>query len=486
MTIQDFLRILRERWVIVVSAVVIAVATSGAIWFLRPPEYTARITLYVSAQLAGTANAAYQGSLLSQERVTSYVELLKSPRVSGEVIEELALAATPESVSDQITATTAPDSVLIDVAVAGSTPEQVTQIADSVGRVFTRLVAELEHPSIPGDVAPVVVRVVQPASVPTTPSSTGLPTALVLGLLVGLGGGFGLAFARSVTDTSITRTEQLRELAQAPNLGTIAYDNSVPQRPLTLHESSQSPRSEAFRQLRTNLNYIDVDQPRKVIVVTSSMPGEGKTTSVCNLAIALAATDSRVVVLEADLRRPKLADLLGVDRSVGLTDVLSGRLQPEQVIQSAAGGQLHIIASGPLPPNPSELLASQHMAALLAELRRHYDTVLIDTPPLLPVTDAAALAPSTDGAILVCRFRSTRREQLVRAVDALEAVSAKLLGTVFTMVPTSGPGAYAKYNGYYRAAEPSTDVRPLSPLPTKMRVSAVGSPRHLNSTPVRH
>ena len=253
--------------------------------------------------------------------------------------------------------------------------------------------------------------------------------------------------------------EQLRELTRAPNLGIIAFDPQVPKRPLTVHEDPQSPRSEAFRQLRTNLQFLDVDNPHKVIVVTSSMPGEGKTTTLANLAIALASAGQRVLVIEADLRRPKLADLLGLERSVGLTSVLAGRVRVEQAVQHWSGGMFDVLASGPLPPNPSELLASQHMAMLLGDLRERYDLILLDTPPLLPVTDAAAVAPATDGAILVCRYKTTRCAQVERAVEALDAVSVPLLGTVLTMVPKSGPRAYAQYNSYYRS-EPTT--RPTS------------------------
>jgi capsular exopolysaccharide synthesis family protein len=189
-------------------------------------------------------------------------------------------------------------------------------------------------------------------------------------------------------------------------------------------------------------------------VVTSSLPEEGKTTSLCNLAIAMAAAQARVLLVEADLRRPKVAEILGLDGAVGLTDILSGRLRPDQVIQPWSGGMFDVLASGSLPPNPSELLGSRQMTELLAELRTQYDVVLLDTPPLLPVTDAAAVAPSADGVILVCRFKRASREQVGRAVQALAAVSVPVLGTLFTMVPTRGPRGYAGYNSYYRSESP--------------------------------
>jgi polysaccharide biosynthesis transport protein len=452
----------------------------GMAWSLRAPEYTARVTLYVSAQSADTANAAYQGSLLSEQRVTSYVELVSSKRVSRAVIQQLGLAETPEALAARISASHAPDSVLIDVAVVGGSPEDVVAVADSVGRVFTDLVTELERPSDPAALAPVVVRVVEPADLPTAPSSSGLPVNLALGLLAGLAAGVALALVRNVFDTSVKSVEMLHAATRAPNLGSIAYDVDTPRRPLTLHDDDpQSARAEAFRQLRTNLRFIDMDNPCKVIVVTSSLPEEGKTTSLCNLAIAIAATGTRVLVVEADLRRPRVADLLGLDGAVGLTDVLSGRLEPGQVIQSWDAGGFAVLASGPLPPNPSELLGSQQMVALLGDLRTRYDVVLVDTPPLLPVTDAAAVAPAADGAILVCRFKRTTREQVGRAVAALAAVSVPLLGTLFTMVPARGSRGYDGYDSYYRAGH----LHPVSAPGTDATVAAGSAPPTGSSTP---
>ena len=158
-------------------------------------------------------------------------------------------------------------------------------------------------------------------------------------MLAGLAVGVGGALARNALDTSVKSPDQLRVVADAPNLGVLAFDAAVPKRPLTVHEDPQSPRSEAFRQLRTNLQFLDVDTPHKVVAVTSSMPREGKTTTLANLAIALGSTGQRVLAIEADLRRPKLADMLGLERSVGLTSVLSGRVPPDHAIQHWSGGR---------------------------------------------------------------------------------------------------------------------------------------------------
>ena len=488
MTLHDYLRIFRERWAIVLAAVLVGLLAAGAVWWLRPAEYTARLTLYVSAQTADSTQSAYQGAQLSQQRVTSYVELVGSTRVTGEVVRRLGLAASPIELAEHINASSALDSVLVDVAVTDRSPQRAADIANAVGQVFGALVNELERPITPGAQPPVAVRVVEAAAVPQEPSSAGLPLLLGLGLLAGLLLGVTGALGRSATDTSVTSPDHLRELADAPNLGFVAFDAQTPKRPLTVHEDPQSPRSEAFRQLRTNLQFVDVDQPRKVVIVTSSLPAEGKSTTLANLAIALASAGHRVLAVEADLRRPTLADLFGLDRSTGLTSVLAGRIDVEQVVQHWSGG-VDLLASGPLPPNPSELLGSRQMATLMAQLRDEYDTVLIDTPPLLPVTDAAAVAPASDGVILVCRYKTTKRHQLRTAVQAIRAVSVPLLGTVFTMVPASGPRAYAQYNAYYRTELPtSRSARKASPptgLPGPRNVAPLPPPGFHRPSPRR-
>jgi len=462
MTFRENLAVLRERWVLVVLTVALAMGASAAVWALRPVQYTATLTLYVSAQTADTTQTAYQGGLLSQQRVKPYIELIRSVRVSEQVVADLRLPLTPEQVAAKIDATSSPDSVLIDVGVTDPDARQATAIVNGVSTVFVRLVDELERTVTPTAVPPVAVRIVRPASVPSQPSSPDLPVMLALGLLGGLVLGAAAAMGRHLLDTTVKSAEQLTALAKAPNLTTIGYDGAVRKRPLTVHEPPAAPRAEAFRQLRTNLRFVDLDSHHKVIVVTSPLPAEGKTTTTLNLAIALASGGQKVLVVEADLRRPGAARLLGLTSTVGLTSVLTYGVPLDQAIQPWSGG-VDLLASGPLPPNPAELLGSMHMAALLAEVGSWYDTVLVDTPPLLPVTDAAAIAPAADGVLLVTRFRKTTREQVAAAVAALSAVSVPLLGTVLNMVPRRGPRAYARYHTYY-ASHPSSEV-PASTAP---------------------
>lgn len=473
MTLRETLGVIREQWVVMTLAVVLALGAATAVWALRPPAYTATLELYVSAQTTDNTQTAYQGGLLSQQRVKSYVELVGSTRVSEEVLHQLRLPGTPEELAGRISASSSLDSVLIHVAVTGGSPAQVADIANSVGRVVVDLVDELEKPSKPNADPPVRVRIVRPASVPTAPSTPGLPVMLAIGLLAGLVAGTGAALGRNLLDTSVKSPEQLREVATAPNLGVISFDPAVRKRPLTLQEEPQSARAEAFRQLRTNLQFLDVDNRHKVVAISSPLPADGKTTTTLNLAVALASGGQKVLVVEADLRRPTGAAVLGLEGAVGLTSVLSGKVRIEQAIQSWGAG-IDVLASGPLPPNPSELLASNHMKLVLRDVRAWYDMVLIDTPPLLPVTDAAAVAPATDGVLLVARHHRSTRDQVRRAVEALQAVGAPVLGTVLTMAPASGPRAYAHYG-----AAPV-----VRPAPADVFRTRAGATRQLRA--VRH
>ncbi len=499
MTLRDYLRVLRERWAIVLCAVLVGLSTASAIVMLRPPDYTAKITMYVSSQATLDPTSAYQGAQLSQERVKSYVELVTSTRVSRVVAAELGLRESPEDVAEKITATSQPDSILIDVATTDRDPVRAAELANAVARTFTTLVADLERPTVANGVPQVAVRVVDPAVVPDAPSSSGPFAVLAMGLFAGLVVGAAGAFGRHLADNTIKSAEQLAEVGGTVLLGKVAHDPAATDNPLAVSFGPSSPRSEAYRQLRTNLQFVDMDNRHKVIAVSSSLPAEGKTTTLCNLAIALAAAGTSVCVVDADLRRPRVADLLDLERSVGLTTVLAGRVDVARAVQPWPRGGFDVLTSGALPPNPSEVLGSRQTAGVLEELRSRYAVVLVDTPPLLPVTDAAVLAPATDGVVLMCRYGETTRDQMRDAVSALGAVSATLLGAIFTMVPTSGPHAHAQYSYYGSgtsstakaavnltvgdAVASSTSWRP-SPSPSpRVRVGDVGTTFEVHATP---
>jgi capsular exopolysaccharide synthesis family protein len=209
-----------------------------------------------------------------------------------------------------------------------------------------------------------------------------------------------------------------------------------------VHVDPRSPRAESFRTLRTNLQYLDVGRADRSFVITSSIESEGKSTTGANLAIALADTGARVLLVDADLRRPKIADYMGLEGAVGLTDVLIGRAELKDVIQPWGRNKLYVLPAGHVPPNPSELLGSARMVHYIAEFNTAFDVVIYDAPPLLPVTDAAILAKGVGGAIIIVAAGRTHKNQLKGAISALDNVGAPVSGLVLTMLPTKGPDAY--------------------------------------------
>jgi capsular exopolysaccharide synthesis family protein len=284
--------------------------------------------------------------------------------------------------------------------------------------------------------------------------------ALALGLVVGV----SLAVLRETLDNSIRSVEILKSASGAAVLGVIAYDETAKQSPLIVESHSRSMRAEAFRQLRTNLQFVDVDNPIKVLVVTSSVAEEGKSSTATNLAVSFAAAGQKVLLIEGDLRRPRVAEYLGLDASVGLTNVLAGQVAVDEVLQTWGRGGLTVLPSGSIPPNPSELLGSRNMSDLLVSLRKTFQVIIIDSPPLLPVTDAAIVAAKADGAILVVRYGLTKRQQVSAAVDALKAVDARVLGTLLNRTPTRGVDSYSYGYGYYQDNSPNRDRLDIAPL----------------------
>lgn len=462
MSLSHYLRVVRKRWRIVVLGLLAGLLTAIVVTWLTPRQYEAQVTIYVSARPGTDGLAdAYQGSLLSEQKVKSYVRLLTGLQVAQSIVDESQLDLSPDEVAARIEASVQPDTVLLTATVTDRSAERAKDIADAAGEVFTRMVSELERPA--AGVAPTVTaRVVEPAVLPSHPAVPSVPLNITVGVLAGLVAGYVLALLRDALDMTIKSVEQLTEVIGVPSLGVVSREQGMSEHPLAVYEDPLSPLAEEFRKVRTNLQFVDVDRPPKTIVVTSALSGEGKTTTICNLAVTLARAGHRVVVVDTDLRRPLAADYLGLESGVGVTSVLAGRIGLGHALQPWAEELFDVLASGPIPPNPSELLASRQMAHLLAELRESYDVVLLDTPPVLPVTDAAVLGAACDGALVVVRYGRTTTHQVDTTASALRSASVRTLGTVLTMVPRTSKRSYGHY--YYTPAPDGDEPTVLSGL----------------------
>ncbi len=478
MELSDYIRILRKNWLIIIVATLVGIGVAAAFSLSRTPQYEASSTIAVSTQGSGTVAELQQGSSFAQTRINTYVGLVQTPIVLNPVIVAMDLDMTADELAAQVTASSALNTTLITVAASDSDPVQAAEIANAVAASLSSVVPEIE-PTVSEGASPVRLTRVSDALPPLKPSSPNVPLNLALGALVGLALGIGFAVLRSVLDNRVRTPRDVAQVTESPLIGAITFDTKAKERPLIVHADPLSPRAESFRALRTNLQFLDMGG-RASFVVTSSVPNEGKSTTTINLAIALADAGKRVALIDTDLRKPEVAEYLGIEGGVGLTDVLIGRVRVGDVMLPWGGRSLYVLPAGKIPPNPSELLGSHQMQTLIDVLERDFDVVLCDAPPLLPVTDAAILAKSTSGAILGVATGRTTRHQLSGAVDALHTVGAKVAGVVMTMVPTRGPDSYySQYGGGYGGygyRQPEAKTAPASPRGRKRSPSDVPGP----------
>jgi capsular exopolysaccharide synthesis family protein len=321
-------------------------------------------------------------------------------------------------------------------------------------------------------------RIVDSARPPMSPIEPNIPRNLMFALVLGLASGVGLAFLIEGLDNTVRTTEQAQMVSGLASLGMIplgsksAREGPNPKRlviasskeavELVTQVRPQSQMAESYRALRTSLLLSNLGAPPKVIMVTSALPQEGKSTTSINTAVVLAQKDVRVLLIDADLRRPSIHKTLGMGPHSGLSNVLTGSTTLEQaIVHTTILPNLFVLPAGTPPPNPAELLASAEMRDLLTRLRGEYDHIVIDTPPSLSVTDAVVLSPRADAVLLVIRSGQTTKQALRRSRDILTQVNAKVVGVLLNAVDLSSPDYYyyyeyqGKYARYYREDEVS-------------------------------
>lgn len=453
MDLRDLLSVLRARWIVIVAATLVGGLLALGASILTTPTYQARIQFYITVSGGeNPAAAAYQGSLGAQQRVQSYAALVESTDIAQEVVDASAVDLSPTEVAGKTAATADARTVLLNVAVTDSDPQRALKVAEGFGKVLPEAIKRLEAPD-GGGPALAKLTVVNPPALPTSPVAPKTEQNVAIGLVLGLLAGIVIALLINTLDRRVKSKEQLESIAGKPVVGSIPFRKSEDKERGAEHlvpfREGHSPAAESFRRLRTNLQFLNVDNPPRVFVLTSSVATEGKSETAINLSLALAEAGNRVLLIEADLRRPLVVSYLSMPDKVGLTNILSGQADFSDVVQQTRHNGVDLLACGPLPPNPSELLASETARHLFEDLRSKYEYVIIDSPPLLPVTDGALLARITDGALLVVRSHRTTSDQVAQAVDNLKKADAALLGLITVANKPAKKGAPGYYDSYY-------------------------------------
>jgi capsular exopolysaccharide synthesis family protein len=461
--LSEYLDILRRRWLGVLIIALTTLALASAITLALPKQYTATTRLFFGVATESVSDLA-QGSNFAEKQMSSYAEVATSPQVLIPVINQLGLRVTPLELAKAVKATVPLDTVILEIEATDPDPTRAALIANTVGGQLIKAVADLSPERQDGTKA-VRATTIAAAEMPTKASFPNVFKNLAIGVTLGLVFGLGTALLRHFLDTKIRNENDVRALTNSAILGVVAFDHEVSSHPVILRDQPLAASAEAVRRLRTNLQFIDVANRPKSIVISSSIPDEGKSTIALNLAVSLADTGARIILVDADLRQPSIAKYADIEGAVGLTTVLIGRVKVDDVIQPFAATGLDLLPAGQIPPNPSELLGSVAMAELLERLSASYDMVLLDSPPLLPVTDAVVLSKLAGGALLVVGADRIHRPQLEQSLESLETADAHLYGLVMNKVARRDAAAYGYGSGYASSQE----LRPSAPIGAKRR-----------------
>jgi capsular exopolysaccharide synthesis family protein len=433
MSLRAYLQMLRRRWAWVVVTALVGLLLAGAYTATATQFYRSTASLYFALQEGGSANELAQGSTYTQNQISSYAALLETPAVLQPVIDRGDLDLSVAALAGILSAKPVPDTVIIEITATDTSPERAAALADAAARELDLTVEGLSPPDEQGGPS-VRGTIVAPARVPGSPAAPRPTLYLAAGLLAGLALGAAAAVVRDSLDTRVRSADDLDAVTDLPMLGTLGSSGPRLGRELFVESSPSSPEAEAYRTLRTDVQFLGTPGRSLSLVVTSAKPGEGKSTVAANLALALAEVGTRVVLVDADLRRPSVADTFGLEGAAGLTSLLIGRATLDDVLQDAGSGGLRVLTSGPVPPNPGELLASPLMTKLLAELENRFEVVIIDSAPVLPVTDARVLAQACSGTLMVASATRVRRRELREGLSLLERVGARVVGVVLTHV----------------------------------------------------
>lgn len=462
----DYVHALRKSWLLIAVVALLGASVAYAMAKTATPTYQTSSKVYVGVNTGGTVDELVQGSTFTQNLVQSYAQIATMPVVLDPVIARLGLDTDARSLAKSIHADTPLNTVIIEIIVTDSDPERAARIANAVAFQMPRAVESLSTTK-GSDKATVNVTTVSQALVPSYPVSPNTRLQTALGLAIGLLLGVLLALGRHLLDTRLRGVEDIAQVTDAPVIGAIPLWRGPESERVSVLRRPRSPRSESYRRLRSNLEFVK-EGGATCLVVTSALPGEGKSTTAANLAAAMAEDGSRVLLVDADLRRPTVADTTGLEGAIGLSTVLIGKAQLFGTVQRWGDTTVDVLTSGEIPPNPLQLIESRAMGTLIEHARTAYDFVVFDSPPLLSLIDAAVLARRTDGPLVVTASGRTRRKQLASALETLRVADVTPIGIALTRATSGDSTSYA----YYAQNEPGRIGSLLRRLRPRRRAAA--------------
>lgn len=468
----DMFNILRRRWWLVLVCFLIATTISAVVTFnFITPVYKAETTLFSGKELNGIASLDLSALSLDQKLVTDYREIVLSRNVAKQIINERGLSMSVETFQSRVSLEPVSDSRFFKISFESTVPKLSMDVTNALGRVIIEKAEEII------DVKNVIV--IDLAELPKAPIKPNKMLNIAIAALLGLMFGVFLVYLMELLDRTLKTDRDVEKHLGLSTIGEIPLFEGEDRRnskhfaflPRKTRKDKKDkkdyiskslisildpkePAAEAYRSLRTNIGYTSVDKQVQVIAITSAGPAEGKSTTVANLAISLAQVGKKVLVIDCDLRKAKIHKYFSIPNDYGVTDIIVNKYEINEAIKKVKEvDNLYVICSGAVPPNPSELLESKKMGELLDRVRKDYDIILIDTPPVGQLTDAAILGKHADGILLIVASGETHIDVAKHAKSTLEKIDAKILGVIITKINGGIRGSYyyrySNYSQYY-------------------------------------
>lgn len=432
MSLIEYAKTLRRHWLGLVVFVLLGVIGGAVFSETQPVVYSSSTSVLVTSELGGSGTDLLQGSTYVENLVASYVDLATSEKVLQPVIDDLALNTTPKALAKSVTTESPLNTVLINITVQGSDPGKIVDIANAITDSLSKAVATVS-PTVAGKPA-IRLTTIQTATPPTAPVGPNKKRIVAVGALIGIVLGIAWALVRRTFGTSITEAADIEKVTDVPVVGEVVESRRGSTLPATVLASTLGPQAESLRGLTANLSFLGVDEGLRSVVMTSASPAEAKSSVATATSLVLAEANRRVLLIDADLRAPTVHQLTNLDNAIGLSTVLIGEHSLEVAVQPWGHEGLDVLTSGPVPPNPGQLLNSDAMRALIDKAEQDYDFVVVDSAPLLSVVDAVWLGHMVDGVLVVARRAKTKPRALVKALDTLTAAKTPVSGIVISRV----------------------------------------------------
>ncbi|MGO3357804.1 MAG: polysaccharide biosynthesis tyrosine autokinase [Bifidobacterium crudilactis] len=451
LTVLDLLKAVRKHFLTSAIGFGVILVFTVALSVLVTPKYSASSELFASYDDQSTASQDISsintaGSYISTQ-IKTYPSLVTTQAVLDPVISELNLDMTVEELGELVAVTNPANTMLIDISVETDNAAQSQKIANAVAESLSNTVKSSLYSS---SNSPVKLAVVQKATLPDSPSSPNIKLNLLIGIVLGIIVGILAALVKDMTDTRLSSVRDLQNITNAPLLGSIPDNDAVKQGAPVVSSAPSSLVAEEYRRVRANLSFIAPVKGlnSRLIVVTSTEPGEGKTTTSVNIAAAFAENGSKVLLIDADLRHPSVATKIGLEEAVGLSHVLSGQANVADVVQRYWKANFHIMPAGPKPPNASLLLNSSTMEAMVVQALKQYDYVIVDTTPMTIAADAGMFGRMGNGVVMVVGRGICDKKDLATTLQQLGNVDVPVIGTVLNYAeqPKKHHGNYYYYD----------------------------------------